>query len=213
MSSIETPAALVRRPSADIFGAIGQFHCVNIPHQATQSVQLIEQMQDDGHALVVHAEIQPEILDQPRPREVGLGKKSCLSAGQRHQPLCLDPGIQRRSVKMRSGDELLGLHHHTPMDCRGLYSTGCHSATNASSFGSGFSGSISISLMYSSPLLPSARGTPRPFSRRTRPVLDHFGTATVTVPPGVGTLTLAPSTASFREIGKSRWMSSPLRVK
>ena len=72
MSSIETPAALVRRPSADILGAIGQFHRVNIPHQAAQPVQLIEQMQNDRDALVVHAEIQPEILDQPRPREVGL---------------------------------------------------------------------------------------------------------------------------------------------
>ena len=53
-------------------------------------------------------------------------------------------------------------------------------------------------------ILVVERGTPLPFSRRTRPVFDHFGTATVTAPPGVGTLIFAPSTASFREIGRSR---------
>src|ERR1700676_733125 len=167
-------------------------------------MQLIEQMQNDGDALVVDPKIAFEIRDQPRPRQIGVKKNKCLSACERHEPLRFDPGIQRRSIKMRSGDELLGLHRHTPIDCRGLYSTGCQPATNASSFGSGFSGSISISLTYSSPLLPSARGTPRPFSLRTRPVFDHFGTATATAPPGVGTRTLAPSTASFSDIGRSR---------
>src|ERR1700720_814502 len=138
MSSIETPAALVRRPSADILGAVGRFHRVNIPHQAAQPVQLIEQMQNDRNALVVHAEIQPEIR------------------GASHSASIQTSSVGR--IKMRSGNELLGLHHHTPIDCRGLYATGCHPATNASSFGSGFSGSISISLTYSSPLLPSAPG-------------------------------------------------------
>src|ERR1700731_3459834 len=85
----------------------------------------------------------------------------CLFAGYRYQPLRFDPGIQCPGIEVRSTDEFLGFHHHTPIDCRGLHSTGCHPATNASSFGSGFSGSISISLTYSSPLLPSARGTPR----------------------------------------------------
>jgi len=35
-------------------------------------------------------------------------------------------------------------------------------------------------------------------------VPDHFGIVAATAPPGVGTVTFAPSTASFREIGKSR---------
>ena len=46
-----------RRPSAGIFGSIGRFHRVNIPHQATQPVQLIQQMQDDRDAFVIDAEI------------------------------------------------------------------------------------------------------------------------------------------------------------
>jgi hypothetical protein len=47
--------------SADIPGAIRHFHRVNIPQQATQPVQLIEQMQNDRDALVVHPEIHLEI--------------------------------------------------------------------------------------------------------------------------------------------------------
>src|SRR6202041_1015599 len=81
-------------------------------------------------------------------------------------------------------DEFLGLHRQTPMNCRGLSSTGCHSATNASSLGSGFCGSISFSVKYSSTFAAVGTRQPRPFSRRTRPVFDHFGTATVTAPPG-----------------------------
>src|ERR1700730_4948727 len=161
-------------------------------------------MQDDRDALVVHPEIHSEILDQPGPREIGVRKVERVSPSDRNQPFRFDPGVQCWSIKMRSADEFLGLHRHTPMDCRGLSASGCHCATNASSFGSGFCGSTSLSVTYSSPLLPSGRGTPRPFSRRMRPVLDHFGMAAVTVPLGVGTLTLAPGTASFREIGKSR---------
>src|ERR1700731_49360 len=161
-------------------------------------------MQDDLDAFVVHPEIPLEITDQACPCQIDIRELKRLSAVDRHQPFRLDPGVQCRLIDMRSADEFLDLHRHTPIDCRGLYSTGCHSATNASSFGSGFSGSISISLTYSSPLLPSARGTPRPFNLRTRPVFDHFGTATATAPPGVGTRTLAPSTASFSDIGRSR---------
>jgi hypothetical protein len=50
---------------------------------------LIEQVQDDRDALVVHAEIHLEILDQPCPRQIGLLK--CLFAGYRYQPLRFDP--------------------------------------------------------------------------------------------------------------------------
>src|SRR5258708_3050398 len=177
---------------------------MNVPHQAAQTVQLIQEMQNDRDTLVVYPEIYLEILDQPRPREVGVREVKCRSAGDGQQPFRFNPGVQCQSVKVRSTDEFLGLHRHTPMDCRGLSASGCHSATNFSSFGSSFCGSTSLSVTYCSPLLPSERGTPRPFSRRTRPVLDHFGTVAVTVPLGVGTLTFAPSTASFREIGRSR---------
>jgi len=45
---------------------------VNVTHQATQSVQLIEQVQNDRDAFVVHAEIHLEILDQLCPRQIGL---------------------------------------------------------------------------------------------------------------------------------------------
>ena len=60
-----------RRRSADIFGAIGHFHRLDVPQQASQPVQLIKQVQNDRDAFVVHAEIYPKILDQLRPREVG----------------------------------------------------------------------------------------------------------------------------------------------
>src|ERR1700730_13742104 len=176
-------------------------------------MQLIKQMQHDRDALVVYPEIHLETPDQSRPRKIGLRKQKFLLADDRQQRFRCNPGIQCRRIQMRSIDEFLALHRYTPMNCRGLSAAGCHPATTLSSSASRFCGSISISVTYGSPLLPSERAIPRPFNRRTRPVLDHFGTASVTAPPGVGTLTFAPSTASFREIGKSRWMSSPIRVK
>src|ERR1700735_428025 len=87
------PAILAASPSADVLAAIGCFHRLNIPDQATQPVQLIEQMQNDRNALVVDAEIRLEIPDQPRPRQVGFRKVKCLLAGSRSQPLRLNPGI------------------------------------------------------------------------------------------------------------------------
>src|SRR5882757_9946424 len=108
------PRTSARRPSVDIFGSIGCFYRVNIPHQATQPVQLIQEMQNDRNAFVVHAEKHLEILDQPRPREVRVREVKCLSTGERHQPFRFDPGIQRRSVKMRSIDEFWTLHCYTP---------------------------------------------------------------------------------------------------
>jgi len=44
------------------------------------------------------------------------------------------------------------------------------------------------------------------------PVFAHLGTVMFTEPDGVGTFTLLPRTASLSEIGRSTWMSSPLRV-
>jgi hypothetical protein len=45
------------------------------------------------------------------------------------------------------------------------------------------------------------------------PVLEPFGTLTMTGPSGVGTLIFAPSTASLSVTGTSTWMSSPCWTK
>jgi hypothetical protein len=45
-------------------------HRLNIPQQATQPVQLVDEMQDDRDAFVIHAEVDLEVLDQLHPREV-----------------------------------------------------------------------------------------------------------------------------------------------
>ena len=48
---------------------MGCFHRLNIPDQAAQPVQLIEQMQNDRNALVVDAEIRLEIrINRARAR-------------------------------------------------------------------------------------------------------------------------------------------------
>jgi hypothetical protein len=61
--------------------------------------------------------------------------------------------------------------------------------------------------------LIASTGMPLPLSRSTLPVLDRFGIVTVTGPPGVGTAILAPSIASLREMGRSRRISLPSRLK
>src|SRR3981189_3679974 len=97
MRSTETPWFSARRPSSDVFGAIGNIHRVNIPQQATQPVQLIQQVQNDRNALVVHTEIHLEIPDQPHPREVGVRKVKRLRETVMSFHLLLYPGIQLRT--------------------------------------------------------------------------------------------------------------------
>ena len=45
------------------------------------------------------------------------------------------------------------------------------------------------------------------------PDVDPLGTVSITAPSGVGTLTLAPSTASLSVTGSDRRMLSPSRTK
>ena len=48
-----------------VVSAEGRFiRCSQIPEQGTQAMQLVKQVQDDGNALVVHSEVNDEILDQ-----------------------------------------------------------------------------------------------------------------------------------------------------
>src|ERR1700704_583866 len=136
------------RRSAGIPGRVGRFYRVDIPYQGTQPVELVEEMQDDRNAFVVDAKVQLEIPDQPGPREIGIGELKSAAAGARYQPFLINPDVQGRGIKMRSADEFLGLHGHTPIDCRGLSATGCHCARNFSNSGSGFCGSTSFSVTY-----------------------------------------------------------------
>ncbi len=62
--------------------------------------------------------------------------------------------------------------------------------------------------------MPSLRVTPRPLTRKVRPLVVPDGSRSVTgAPPRVGTLISAPSAASGNVTGKDRVRLSPLRPK
>ncbi len=133
--------------STGVLGPVG-FGRVDISQQGTQPVELVEEMQNNRYPFIVDAKIQLEIPDQPGPREIGFRELRSDAAGERYQPFLINPDVQCRGVKMRSGNEFLDFHGHTPIDCRGLSATGCHCVTNFSSSESGFCGRTSFSVTY-----------------------------------------------------------------
>src|SRR2546430_3985302 len=72
-------------------------------------------------------------------------------------------------------------------------------------------GLVASTVTSRSPVDPSRRGTPRPRTRRTRPLGVPGGTRTVTEPSSVGTVRSTPLTASGKVIGTDRVRSSPYR--
>src|SRR5258708_26330257 len=119
-----------------------------IAQHAPHSVQLIDEIEDDGNALLVHAEF-PQAADQLHSCEIDLGKWPGFAAIARQQPAGLDPRLKRCGFEMRRQEKFSPLHGHTPIASRGLRSVvGRHSAMNFSSSGSGLPGSITFRLTY-----------------------------------------------------------------
>src|SRR3981081_715591 len=176
----------------------------NLPQHAPQPVQLVDEIEDDRNSVVVGPQ-GLQIENQLHPGEIDFGYGPASAVGARPRPAGVDPGLERLGLEVRIQEKFARFHAHTPIASRGLRAgAGRHWAMNFSSSGSGLSGNITLSVTYSSPRLPFGRGAPCPLSRRTVPVLDHFGMLMVTSPEGVGTFTLPPSTASLSEIGSSR---------
>lgn len=95
-----------------------------------------------------------------------------------------------------------------PRRLRGSVQPSRRRARSASSSGSWIS-----SVTNWSPRLPSLRLKPLPGIRRVLPELEPGATVSITAPSAVGTLTLAPLSASSRLIGKSSRRLSPSRRK
>src|SRR5262249_50546013 len=177
-------------------------------------MELIEEMKDDVHAFIVDAEIGLQIPDQPCPCNVHVREVRSDARLIWNEPALLKPVFQRLRLEACICQKLLLVHDHDALSSRGLNVFPLSQLeTNASSSGSGDLGRTTLSLTNRSPWPPSRRGAPFPRKRMVVPVFDPFGTVMVTSPVGVGTRIRPPSTASVNEIGTSREMSSPSRVK
>jgi hypothetical protein len=66
----------------------------NITQQASQPVQLIDEVEDDGNALIAYVELLLEITDQHRAREIYFGKAVRRSISIRNEPASFDPSIK-----------------------------------------------------------------------------------------------------------------------
>src|SRR5882724_3183641 len=88
------------------------------PEGSPHTVNLVDQIEDDRHALVVDAKIIPEIVDQLRPGEIDIGETSVSPAGQ--QPSGIDPSPQRGLIQLRPEAKFPGIHDYRSMNWRGL---------------------------------------------------------------------------------------------
>jgi len=79
-----------------------------LPH----TVQLVEQMQNDGDTLIIDADIALEVVDQMHSREVDFGKLIVAALLQRKEPTLGNPCFQHIGVQMRTDEKLLKLHAH-----------------------------------------------------------------------------------------------------
>src|SRR5262249_40011986 len=115
----------------------------------SEPVHLIEQMQDQGHALVVDAEIVFQLPNERRAGQVDLAEGP-LRFALRDQPSRRDPGFNRLVPDARTNDQLVDGDHASLSKCwRGFSS--CppdQPRTKASSSGSGRCGSRTLRVTY-----------------------------------------------------------------
>src|SRR5579871_2006660 len=145
-------------------------------------------MQDHIDALIVHAEIPLQILDEVRTRNLPVGEVRSRGSLLRNEPALLEPELERLDLDARARQEftLAHMRAHDALPSRGLNSLAfVQLDTKASSSGSGDFGKTIFSLTNSSPCPPLRRGAPLPFRRSVVPVFDPFGTDMVTSPVGV----------------------------
>src|SRR5207248_11628898 len=91
---------------------------------------------------------------------------------------------------------------------------GSSSSTTRRTLSPPFRGTCTCRRTYRSPVaLPLGSFTPRPRSRKRWPLWLPGGTFTLTSPPGVGTVTEAPSAASPTVTGTSKYRSRPRRSR
>ena len=123
-------------------------------------VQLIDQVKDDANALVVDPEVALQIVDQLRPRDVSLAEMLPF--------IFVDPTPANRPQPRPPALRLQGERDQEirddPCSCPAVAAelsprSECHWLMNCSSSGSGVAGSDTESFTYSSPRLPSRRGS------------------------------------------------------
>ena len=85
-------------------------------HETAKSVNLIDQIENDGNRFIVDAEIVPQIAYQSRSRQVDMRKLVDRSASTRSKPAELDPCLENRGIELRLRQEFAGAHSHASTD-------------------------------------------------------------------------------------------------
>src|SRR5215469_14227286 len=146
-------------------------------------------MQEKRQRFGVDRQISLQLEDEPHARDIDLVEEITLRASFREDPALFDPVPELVGREIHKAADGIEPHHVVPIPPRGSY--GCFGdqlLTKPASSASP-SGSTTLRVTYWSPCVPSARGTPLPRRRRTRPVLELGGIVIVTAPLGVGTAT------------------------
>src|SRR6202021_780658 len=87
---------------------------------STQTVELIDEMENDVDALVVDSEVAFQITDQARPGHVRIGEHHFVGRLIWNEPPLVEPELQRLHLEARIGQELLLVHDHDVPSSRGL---------------------------------------------------------------------------------------------
>ena len=112
-----------------------------------QTVELIDEMENDVDAFVIDSEIAFQIADEMCPRNVRVGEVCASGRLLWNEPPLLEPELQRLHLETRTGQELLLVHDHDVLSSRGLNAFPLSQfETNASSSGSGGLGKTTFSL-------------------------------------------------------------------
>jgi hypothetical protein len=74
-------------------------------------VDLIDQVEDDADPLIVDAKVLLQVLNEVRPRDVGVGELLSGRVLARNQPFFFDSYLQRFDFKAGADQELLPIDH------------------------------------------------------------------------------------------------------
>src|SRR5690349_24540847 len=90
------------------------FH--QLPHETTQAVNLIDQIEHDGDGFVVHTKIMAQIADQSCARQIDLREIPTRAVSARPQPASVNPSVQDAGVEMRLYEKFIDAHGHASID-------------------------------------------------------------------------------------------------
>src|SRR5262249_32940684 len=111
-------------------GRLRRHRVAQTAQMAAQTIDLIEQAQDQRHRLVIDGEIAPDLKDQLDPRDIDLAKHPALLVPLGQDPAILDPAGELAAIEAAAADqELVNRDHAAPMPRRG--STGCLAAQSS----------------------------------------------------------------------------------